>query len=439
MGYVSPSPLPSKTKPQTSGFVAADTLFSVLDNRPISSDSKQNLMFPLIQGLMAFDTPFNGLSRSMFAYGAFTQYQNITSIWNIFSSVSTSLPALIGSAAASSASTTAASTAATSASAVASSRKTSWKRWQLLAARTGTIGAIAAGGVAAYTYRETIMSGLKSINRENLSSINYKESLAKLPNIKYKENLEQGLAYVSRESIGEGFAWMAGHLTFVGALMKQTQLTTRLERLSQLEGVGLLDVYTSLGENGYWSGGYFVPKRTFCAIPAGKGEEGKARLFVEQRMEKAGNEIEAHCSMFRPEKNKGYEEMLAVSCGYVGEWVKNDPRKMKDEYKPSREQLHRSKSESQTWDDDGFVLTPGEKEGEGEKDDGDEDQLEAILKSRDMPQPEDGGVDDEELQMALQAPLPADEEAVKNGELESAAKVPLPGEDDRYKEIFDGI
>ncbi len=56
-----------------------------------------------------------------------------------------------------------------------------------------------------------------------------------------------------------------------------------------------------------------------------------------------------------------------------------------------------------------------------------------------MPQPEDGGVDDEELQMALQAPLPADEEAVKNGELESAAKVPLPGEDDRYKEIFDGI
>lgn len=55
------------------GFVASDTLFSILDNRPVSQSQDVKLMFPLVQGILAFDTPYNGLSRSMFAYGAFSQ------------------------------------------------------------------------------------------------------------------------------------------------------------------------------------------------------------------------------------------------------------------------------------------------------------------------------------------------------------------------------
>jgi hypothetical protein len=124
-----------------------------------------------------------------------------------------------------------------------------------------------------------------------------------------------------------------------------------------------------------------------------------------------------------------------VACfGFVLEWVKNDPRKVVDEYKPSREQLTRSKSESQLWDDDGLVKNAeGTEEGEkGEAED--EDQLKAILKSHEMPQPEDGGVDDEELKMALQVPLPADVEVAQNGELEQATQVPLPVNGEGSKE-----
>lgn len=36
-------------------------------------------MFPLIQGILAFDTPYNGLARSMFVYGAFSQYNKVRS------------------------------------------------------------------------------------------------------------------------------------------------------------------------------------------------------------------------------------------------------------------------------------------------------------------------------------------------------------------------
>jgi hypothetical protein len=393
----------------------------------VSSNPDLKLMFPLIQGVMAFDTPYNGLARAMFAYGAFSQYQSISSMWNVLSTVSTSVPAFLGSAASASASPSAVSAAASSTQ-VAASQNPSWKRWQLLAARTGTIGAIAAGGVAAYMHREAILNSLSKINRENISNIKYKESLSKLGDINYRDNLSQGLAYVSRESIGEGFAWMASHLKFVGALMKQAQLTTRLERLSQLKGVGLVNIYTSLGENGYWTGGYFVPKRTFCAIPT---EKEAAKIFTEQANPKAANEIEAHCSMFRPEKNERYEEMVERSRGFVLQWLKHDPRRLVDEYKPSREQLTRSKSESQLWDDDGKVLRHEEKSGGGEKggEQEDEDQLQAIIKSEDMPHPEDGGVDDETLKMALEVPLPADEELMNNVSLEQAVKVPLPDDE----------
>lgn len=362
-------------------------------------------MFPLIHGILAFDTPFNGLSKSMFAYGAFSQYQNLSSVWNVFSTVSSSF------------------SGATASQAVATSAQaSSWMRWQALAARTGTYGAIVAGGVAAYIHRDAIRSSLSNIKKEDLNPYN----------INYKDNVSRGLTYVSKDSIGEGFAWMAGHLKFVGALMKQAQLTTRLERLSQLEGVGVKDLYTSLGENGYWTGGYFVPKRMFCAVPTEK--DAKAfRLFQEQPNKEAKSEIEAHCSMFRPERNDGFADMLAVSAELVAEWAKNDPRKIVDEYKPTREQLTRSRSESQVWDDDGKILSPRLQKEENTSED--EFQLEAILRSQDMPHQADGSVDEEALKKAAEVPLPVDEEVLRmvnkglltdDAELKQAVVVPLP-------------
>lgn len=370
------------------GFVAADTLFSVLDNRPVCSEAGKKLMFPLIHGVLAFDTPYNGLSRSMFAYGAFSQYQNLSSVWNVFSTVSASLSS---AGAATALSTTA--------------QASSWMRWQTLAARTGTYGAIVAGGVAAYIHRDSIRESLSKIKKEDLNPYN----------VKYRDNVSRGLAYVSRDSIGEGFAWMAGHLKFVGALMKQAQLTTRLDRLSHLEGVGVKDLYTSLGENGYWSGRYFVPKRMFCAIPTEKDSKGKStKLFQELPNRKAKSEIEAHCGMFKPEKNDAYDEMLGTSAELVVQWSTLDPRAFKDDYEPTREQMTRSRSENQLWDDDGKMLHPGQPEDVVASEKAiseDEAQRNAILISQEMPQQADGGVDEEALRLAAGVPLPVDLES----------------------------
>jgi hypothetical protein len=359
----------------------------------MSTDPDIKLMFPLIQGLIAFDTPYNGLSRSMFAYGAFSQYQSLSSFWN----VGTSISALL----------TGSGVGVTAANQLAASQSSSWKRWQLLAARTGTYGAIITGGVAAYVNRKEIAESLSKVNKDNISS-----SWSKVNSENIREGLSQVPAYVSRDSIGEGFAWMASHLKFVGALMKPAQLKTRLERLSQFKGIGVADFYTSLGENGYWTGGYFVPKRTFCAIPREPPEQ--ARIFREQPNVDASDEIAAHCGMFRPEKNPRYEEMVEKARDLVVEWLRNEPRAVVDEYKPSQAQRQRSLSEAQLWDDDGKVLGLKEEKNSGDED---ESQLQAIMDAPGMPEPKDGGVSDEELQRAAKLPLPvedvSDEDMVK--------------------------
>jgi hypothetical protein len=322
--------------------------------------------------------------------GAFSQYQNISSLWN----VGTSVGALISAG-----SMSGARTAATSQLATHASKNESWKRWQFLAARTGTYGAIIAGGVAAYVNRKEIAESLSKVNKQNIS-----ESWSKVNTQNIYSGLAQVPAYVSRDSIGEGFTWMASHLKFVGALMKPAQLKMRLERLGQLKGIGVANFYASLGENGYWTGGYFVPKRTFCAVPK-KGENGE-ELFREQPNADASDEIAAHCSMFRPQKNPKYAEMKEKAGDLVLEWLKNDPRSVVDEYTPSHSQRERSMSEAQLWDDDGNVLSQKQ---EKDKEEGDEEQLERILKADGMPEEVDGGVTDEDLEKAKELPLPEED------------------------------
>jgi hypothetical protein len=168
-----------------------------------------------------------------------------------------------------------------------------------------------------------------------------------------------------------------------------------------MKGIGIVNIYTSLGENGYWSGGYFIPKRTFCAIPPDSASSG---MFREQPNSEAGNEIEAHCSMFQPEKNSSYENMAEMANGLVLQWLENNPRKVVDDYKPDRLQLSRSNSEAQLFDDDGRILNNDSDEIVEGLDDASE--LQAILKCNAMPQAADGGISDEDLARAAAIPLP---------------------------------
>ncbi|KAK7409387.1 hypothetical protein QQX98_008449 [Neonectria punicea] len=309
------------------GFVAADTLFLALNNRA-SSNNNDGDIFPPIQGILTFDTPYNGLARSMFVYGAFSNYQKVNTVFNVMTALSAAAPAAVARLGARSAATSAAST-------VPTSRSPQWKVWQLVAVKTGTVGAIAAGGVVAYTNREAIMKGMRSVKNINKDSIveGYRQSM---------ETLGQGLAYINRGNVGKSFAWLSDHFTFVGALLRQKELNRRLERMGALKGVGIHDFYISLGENGYWSGGYFVPERTFCAVP--EETHPTHHLFTRRVLPRVDDEIQAHLSMFRPEKHAGYEDMTEQAADLVREWFL---------------------SEEPIFDDPKFQETPADEAGEG--------------------------------------------------------------------------
>ncbi|KAK3374707.1 hypothetical protein B0H63DRAFT_480774 [Podospora didyma] len=294
------------------GFVASDCLFRVLDDRR-NDDSASGPIFPLIQGILAFDTPYNGLARSLFVYGAFSNYQKVSNVFNAMAALSAAAPAGIARLA----SKRATSRIAASSAVGRGSSSPAWKAWQLVAVRTGTVGAIAAGGVAAYMHRKEILEAatkVRTLKKEDVVQ-GYQQSV---------DALGQGLAYINRGNVGTSFAWLSDHFTFVGSLLKQNELNRRLERLAALKGVGIKDFYASLGENGYWSGGYFVPERTFCAIPAEKDQPGEAALFSRHVIAEASDEIVAHMNLFKPDKNKEYEKMTNDAAQLVIEWFKSD-------------------------------------------------------------------------------------------------------------------
>jgi hypothetical protein len=110
--------------------------------------------------------------------------------------------------------------------------------------------------------------------------------------------------------------------------------------------------------------------------------------------------------MFRLEKNAGYEVMAEATRDLVVDWLKNDPRHVVDDYKPSPQQRERSMSEAQLWDDDGKLL--GRREERKEGDEEDELEWQAILNAEGMPEPNDGGISDEELKKAAELPLPVE-------------------------------
>lgn len=274
-------------------------------------------LYPPIQGLLTFDTPFNGLARSMFVYGAFSNYQKVSSVFNVMTALGSAAPSAVKNMALKRSVNASASSISSSMPAASGRGGASrWQGWQLVALRTGTVGAIAAGGVAAYVHRRQIAEGWRNLNRDSVREGvkgGYQSSV---------DAVSQGLAYINRGNVGRSFEYLAEHFTFVGALLKQQELNRRLERMGALEGIGLRTVYASLGANGVWTGGYFVPERTFCAVP--EPGHAAAPLFARHVVTAVDDELQAHVGMFKPACNEDYDAMTADAADTVLTWFHAD-------------------------------------------------------------------------------------------------------------------
>ena len=260
-------------------------------------------MFPYIQGVLAFDTPYLGISPGVVAYGAESHYKTATTAYSAIADVAS----VFGFGGAAAAATNkqqpgparqavkpgpeaakevlAASMAADNASSAA---VPAWQRWGKYAMYAGAASAVAAGGAAAYLKRDTIT---------------------------------------------ESWTWVGSHLEFVGCLMRGEELKSRIRQIAKLKkekGIGFADLVTVLGKAGERQGktvaGGFIEvggvdagdRRTFCVLPS--TAELKP-LFEGMVNDKATDETVAHMSMFTPRDYPGYYRLSERAKKLIVGWV----------------------------------------------------------------------------------------------------------------------
>ncbi|KAK1765760.1 hypothetical protein QBC33DRAFT_590608 [Phialemonium atrogriseum] len=291
------------------GIVAAETVIALTSDRPVHgstdpanddlpeaaaaaaappprprSPTPNSLMFPYVRGVLAFDTPFLGVSPGVVAHGAEGHYATASSAISQLGGIA----GIWGAAgAANKAATPPPARAALPAPAGDKDKDrpaSPWARWGKVAMVAGAVGAVAAGGAAAYMNREQITSGL---------------------------------------------GWVSSHLEFVGCLGRKEELRRRVAymvRLNRDVGVGFGNIYTRLGKaagsrtaNGV-VGTVLGSERTFCVVPR-KDEAGEWRVAVNDA---ATDETLAHMSMFTPRDNPGYARLASDATQLITQWVRND-------------------------------------------------------------------------------------------------------------------
>lgn len=240
------------------GIVAAETLIRLTSEKPIRRGSLPSdgaadeegsalpplstLVFPYVQGILAFDTPFLGVSPGVVAHGAEERYHDASAALGTLGSVGAFFSG---------------SKAQPSRAAVPSGQgDAGWGKWGRVALYAGTATALAGSAAA---------------------------------------------AYVRRDDISQGLSWASSHLEFVGCLARAEELRRRVDgvvRAADGLGLGFANLYTRLGASAGRksvgvAGTVFGKERTFCNLP-----KGQAGQWQEAVNDEAGDETTAHMSEF---------------------------------------------------------------------------------------------------------------------------------------------
>ncbi|KAF2822098.1 hypothetical protein CC86DRAFT_373290 [Ophiobolus disseminans] len=281
------------------GLVAAETLLSITGDQPLHSlknsqigstmlEEHSTLMFPYIQGILAFDTPYLGIAPGVVAHGAEKHWQTANSAYSAYSNLASAFgwggkdtaPGAVDT-----------SRMLPAPSAVNDINKDAasapmWQRYGRVAMFAGAAGAIAAGGAA---------------------------------------------AYMKRDQISEGLGWATSHLEFIGALARPEEMQKRLAKVTKLttSEFGFTNMYTTLGravnaqqqtQKESWTGKVAGKDRTFCNLP--KGE--LRNFFIPAVNDKGTAETWAHMNMFEPKNNPGYYTLSETAKEKIIEWAEND-------------------------------------------------------------------------------------------------------------------
>lgn len=242
------------------GIVAAETVMGLASDKPIYTEDGidksgggptfNHLMFPRIQGVLAFDTPYLGIAPGVVAYGAEGHYQTAQSALSSLSS----LWRMAGGGGDDASAAASAASALTKTTPAKNDEGGGWG-WGKIAMFGAAAGAMAAGGAA---------------------------------------------AWMNREHISTGWTWVSSHLEFVGCLARPEALKQRVAYMAKLSAeldVGFANLYTRLGKGAESKtvsmvGTVLGKDRTFCVVPS----KQPAGRWIEAVNDAVADETTAHIS-----------------------------------------------------------------------------------------------------------------------------------------------
>lgn len=305
------------------GIVAAETAIGLASEQPIYTEDGiqkpeegkpiqfNSLMFPYIQGVLAFDTPYLGISPGVVAHTAEGHYQSAQSAAAAVTQLTGLGTSLWGAGKAADAANAPVKPSAGALPAPSSAQKSqpqqkpnsAWGNWGKVAMFAGAAGAVAAGGAA---------------------------------------------AWVNREQITSGWSWVSSHLVFVGSLARAEELKKRVTYMVQLEkecSVGFANLYTRLGKAApskevSMVGTVLGKERTFCNLP----NKMAAGTWKQAVNDKATDETSAHMGEFSPpawtmrmkgeltfatemferKQNPAYDKLVNDATTLIHGWLQND-------------------------------------------------------------------------------------------------------------------
>ena len=312
------------------GIVAAEAALSIARDETVpkggvaaqGEQTPSSLLFPHIAAVVAFDTPMLGISPTVLAHGAEQHLNNASSAYKTYDAAnaffgwnSSNRGAGSAVAAATTTTTTTTNTPDRSLPPAESTKGNGGK---------GTWGKYAALGGAAVA-----LVGAA------------------------------GAAYLNRDRIYQGLGWAGSHLEFVGCLAKGAELQKRVEDMVKLRvthGTEFANFYCALDKRseGNYASSVVGADRTFCVVPKspprrggdprGRNRTSKRDLsaemshgeevqeFAEDETKSKGlwvrsvnglasDELVAHMSMFEPEKNSAYFDILPKARDLVVKWL----------------------------------------------------------------------------------------------------------------------
>ena len=299
-----PPPTSSRSNHEAPNFPSNTTLNSatstsrpnpIIDPKETPTEGA-TLMFPHVQGLLAFDTPFLGIAPGVIAHGAEGHYKTATSAYGAFSEIASGFGWGSKSEPGTGSSTPKRSGGALPAPPVDAAAAPKWQSWGKYAMFAGAAGAVAAGGAAAL--------------------------------------------YSQKDRLSAGWGWAWGHLEFVKCLSRIEDLKKRVDAVSIImrdRHVGSANFYTCLGKGATQEYGVVAATevmkqgssdRTFCMLPRkvresqGKQQQSSTGLqWYKAVNDKATDETLAHMSFFFPKDNPGFYTLGQKARDTVVSWI----------------------------------------------------------------------------------------------------------------------